>query len=284
MAIRTHQRHPLRRPDGTLPDISIYPQGVIQAMPSFAHERARQVAAEALRRLLAPESLVAVELAVLRDPHNLRNYVQPDLLVVLGGGEIDPVYGVLRRQYRLWDEEKPPDLVLELASPSTYRRDVLGKREDYAAMGVREYVQFDPLDELLEPALQVYVLRGRSYQLVQAEEDGGVRSTVLEGYVWVRQGIFLRLRERAGGALVPIAEEDHQARLLAEEQAAREAEARRAAEEQAAREAQARRAAEEQAARERGARLALEARIAALERRLGAWPPGDDTAAPDSEP
>src|SRR5581483_2723558 len=145
----------------------------------------------------------------------------------------DPVYGVLRRQYRLWDEQKPPDLVFELASPSTVERDNLGKKEDYDRMGVREYVQFDPLEEAFKPGLRVYQLREGRYQLRTAAPDGSVPSLVLPKYEWVPVAGWLRLRERATGRLVPIPEEERQMLQEAEtraEQARQEAEARAARE------------------------------------------------------
>ena len=39
---------------------------------------------------------------------------------------------------------KPPDLVLEVGSHSTGRRDFTVKREGYAALGIGEYWRFDP--------------------------------------------------------------------------------------------------------------------------------------------
>jgi Uma2 family endonuclease len=219
--------HPLRQPDGTLPDIGIYPVGGRHTMPSLAHERARLVIVELLLSLLAPGSLVAVELAVLWNPNNLRDHLLPDIMVALGAGEDDPLYGVLRKQYRIWDEAEPPDLVIELASKTTVGRDNLGKKEDYARLGVREYVQFDPLEEFLQPGLRAYRLRNGVYVPAPARGDGSVRGGVLPAYDWVRQGIYLRLRERATGMLVPTPTE---ARDAAEAAQAREAAARAAAE------------------------------------------------------
>ena len=72
--------------------------------------------------------------------------------------------------------------MIELASPGTVRRDNLGTKEDYAAFGVREYVQFDPLDPddleapLLVPPLQVWRLAGGTYASVAAGPGGGVPS------------------------------------------------------------------------------------------------------------
>ena len=56
--------------------------------------------------------------------------VSPDLMVVLGASKH------IRSSYRLWEEPKAPDFVLEIASESTHRIDRGEKRDLYAGMGV----------------------------------------------------------------------------------------------------------------------------------------------------
>ncbi|MGH2388424.1 MAG: Uma2 family endonuclease, partial [Chloroflexota bacterium] len=142
------------------------------------------------------------------DEHNLRRHLTPDVFVARGVGEFDPVYGIPRAQYRLWEEGRVPDLVYEGASPSTIYRDSAGKKDNYAVLGVREYVQFDPTGEMLSPRLQVFRLGQASrYEAVTPEADGSVRCVTLPGYDWLIDGYLLRLRERATGRLVPTARE-----------------------------------------------------------------------------
>jgi Uma2 family endonuclease len=230
-----------------VPDVHIYPEGQFRTMPSMAHERARTLTTALLGSVAAPTDLMASELALLWNPRDLREHLVPDILVALGVGDLDPVYGILRRQYRAWDEGKVPDLIVEYASPSTVVRDMLGKKEDYARLGVREYVQFDPLEESFQPGLRVYRLRRKSYREVPAGTDGAVPSLVLVGYEWVQMGLHLRLRERKTRRLVATAEEAW----------AREAAARLAAEE-------ARAAAEQAQSREAARAAAAEAELARL--------------------
>ena len=60
-------------------------------------------------------------------------------------GLVDPKRRLLHRNgYVISEEGKPPDLVLEVGSESTGRRDYTVKRETYAEYGVREYWRFDP--------------------------------------------------------------------------------------------------------------------------------------------
>jgi Uma2 family endonuclease len=233
-------------------------------MPSFAHDEARTIARALLRTVLPAEDLVVGELAIVWNPRDLRLHLVPDLMVARGAGELDPAYGFKRLQYRIWDENGPPDLVVEFASRSTVGRDNLGKKEDYAALGIREYVQFDPLGEMLKPRLQVHRLGNHGYEVVAAAPDGAVPSLVVVGYAWVAVGDQLRLGDAATGRLVPTPDErarqEHLARQAAEERAHEEHLARRAADERARQEHLARWAAEEQARQERLVREAAEAR------------------------
>ena len=59
--------------------------------------------------------------------------VAPDVFVVLGTAR------GRRTSYKVWEEGKSPDFVLEVMSPSSEGRDLVDKAGVYAAMGVREY-------------------------------------------------------------------------------------------------------------------------------------------------
>ncbi len=64
----------------------------------------------------------------------------PDLLIAF---DVNPAAGQDRNGYVIAEQGKPPDFVMEIASPSTGRRDVTVKREGYAALGIPEYWRFD---------------------------------------------------------------------------------------------------------------------------------------------
>ena len=72
--------------------------------------------------------------------------VAPDVYVVIGANG-----NQRRHSWFVWREGKAPDFVLEVASPSTWRRDDAVKREIYAAMGVTEY-RFLPSVRLMRRA------------------------------------------------------------------------------------------------------------------------------------
>ena len=74
------------------------------------------------------------------EPQMLR---YPDLIVAF---VVDRAEVIARRGYAIDDQGKPPDFVLEIASPHTALNDYTTKRVDYAAYGIPEYWRFDPTD------------------------------------------------------------------------------------------------------------------------------------------
>ena len=73
--------------------------------------------------------------------------VAPDVFVVFGTEKHK------RNSWIVWREGKAPDIVMELASGSTWRRDMREKRDIYAEMGVIEYWRFDPSMNYFVPPL-----------------------------------------------------------------------------------------------------------------------------------
>ncbi len=121
--------------------------------------------------LVAGERYLAV--APTRDMAGLR---YPDLLIAF---EVNPALYRRRRAYVIEDQGKPPDFVMEVASPSTRRIDATDKRSDYAALGIPEYWRFDEAPQGRRPRLAGDRLVGDEYQPIPIEElaDG-----VLQGY------------------------------------------------------------------------------------------------------
>ena len=95
-----------------------------------------------------PDVYVAGDMLVYYRMNDNLTRVAPDVYAVFG------VSGNHRRDsWIVWREGKVPDFVLEIASPSTWQRDVTEKRSIYADMGVTEYWRFDPTGECFTPAL-----------------------------------------------------------------------------------------------------------------------------------
>ena len=145
-----------------------------------------------------PKALVAADILVYPEKGNNRNSIAPDVLVALGLGRHK------RSSYFVWEEGKPPDWVLEVASPSTKRKDLDDKRRKYAEMGVPEYWLFDPRGDLYPlgtPRLQGLKLVDGEYRPLKSRLVDGkrtIRSGVLGLDVRV-DGELLRFRDVATG-------------------------------------------------------------------------------------
>ena len=95
-----------------------------------------------------------------------RTYVIPDAVFV--SRERRAIIGAM-------ELDGAPDLIVEILSPNTRRRDLLTKRALFARMGVREYWLIDP-DAL---AVTVLVLEGSSFVELLPAESGLLTSRVL---------------------------------------------------------------------------------------------------------
>ena len=118
----------------------------------------------------------------------------------------------------VWEEGKPPDFVLEVASPSTAARDAQHKVGAYASLCVREYWRLDPVGELMASPLEGYVARAGGYEPVPAMAIAGrvwLRSEVLGLELrgeWRERGIVLVFRDpRTGEEWASVAERERQA-------------------------------------------------------------------------
>jgi Uma2 family endonuclease len=96
------------------------------------------IAALAWRFRDDPEFYVSGNLFVYYQEGDAHKVVAPDVFVVRG------VPKRRRRIYKVWDETKGPDLVIELTSASTDVEDRGNKRAVYEELGVKEYFIFDP--------------------------------------------------------------------------------------------------------------------------------------------
>ena len=119
------------------------------------HVRSRQLG----KVLLSPVDVVL-------DPENT---VQPDIVFVVAGNvkiiQRRAIFGV-------------PELLVELVSPSSVRRDRYDKKALYSRFGVKEYWIGDPANK----ALEILTLKEGRYELhCCAEEKGKLTSLILPG-------------------------------------------------------------------------------------------------------
>ena len=190
------------------------------AVESTIHEKLRSYAIGALRVHYAAraEFFVAADLGLFFERGDRSALVAPDLMVAFGAGGQD------RGSYKLWEEPKPPDFVLELLSPRTWRKDVEAKPGLYEALGVAEFWVFDPIGKLPRPINGWRLDADGVYAPVPALPDDGYRSQAL-GLDLVPGGDGFRFRDPATGDLLPDQEETASA-LKASETRLRESQAR----------------------------------------------------------
>ncbi len=202
---------------------------------------------------------VSADLLIYYEEENPRVSVAPDTFVVFG------VEDRMRGNYKVWEEGKGPDFVLEVASPNTWREDVERKPGVYAGLGVKEYFLFDPRAQYLTPRLQGYRLVEGEYERMAAVESIDRTLTMpseVLGLELRAKGEEMRFHDPSTGQTLLSHGEQHAAWRAAETRAEQEAAARRAAEARARDDAGARRAAEARVA-EMQARLARAGRPAA---------------------
>jgi Uma2 family endonuclease len=148
----------------------------------------------------------------------------PDLAVIKGIAH-RPV-----RSWRVGVHGPAPQVVLEIASEETWKRDLLEKPDKYAVMGVQEYFAYDPN----EPPIR----RSEPFRLFgwQVGKDTGLMQKMLPGRggrLWSRHldsllvpdGPYLRLYDRQGHRRLTQGEVDRY-RAEAEVQARQAAEMR----------------------------------------------------------
>ena len=103
--------------------------------------------------------------ALYYDAANLTAYVAPDVLLAYG------VAVPSEEGYAPWVYGKVPDLVMEMASPSTHVQDSGFKRDRYAALGIPEYWQHDPHHQYLTEDLLGWQLRDGVYVPIPLQPD-----------------------------------------------------------------------------------------------------------------
>ncbi|MCY4654503.1 MAG: Uma2 family endonuclease [Dehalococcoidia bacterium] len=161
----------------------------------------------------------------------------PDLIFTRGVKRPEAV--IDRNGYVISEVGKPPDLVLEVASESTGRRDYTIKREGYAKYGIQEYWRFDETGGSYHdaPLAGDTFVNGEYRPIPINRETNGLiwgHSEVLGLDVCWDRGM-LRFYDPVSGRFLPNAEELAAERDAAETERDAERAARAAAEKEARR-------------------------------------------------
>jgi len=151
--------------------------------------------------------------------------------------DVYAVFGVRKRKrdnYKVWQEGGiTPQFVLEITSATTQDVDQETKPETYRSLGVREYFQYDPSGDYLNPILQGVRLVNGQYEPIEANNIAfdtlWLYSEVLGLELHIVSG-DLRFRNPQTGEFLKTYQQSEQARLAAESAFQQSEQARLAAE------------------------------------------------------
>ena len=175
---------------------------------------------QALRAYYAamPDTYVSGDILTYYTERNPRDVVAPDVLISFGIGQ------KRRHTYKVWEEGKVPDFVMEFSSKTTYRNDLTDKKALYAALGIPNYLLYDAEALYLSPPLMGFRLVEGVYVPIQPGDDGRIHSDVLSLDFVIQQN-RLRVYDPVGGEWLQTPAEAHAARAETAEARAETAEA-----------------------------------------------------------
>jgi Uma2 family endonuclease len=131
---------------------------------------------EALRHYFRaePDVYVSGNLLFYYEQGNPYKSFAPDVFVVFG------VPNYKRPIYKIWEEGKAPDFIIEITSKTTRKKDRDNVRL-YRKLGVQEYFMFDPTGDYLDPVLQCRRLSNGRYYLIKTQTlpDGTLKADSL---------------------------------------------------------------------------------------------------------
>ena len=120
-----------------------------------------------------PDVYVLGDMMMYYEEGNPRKSISPDIFVSFGIGRKE------RRIYKIWEEGKPPDFVLEFASKKTYRNDLTDKKQLYADIGITEYFLYDVDGHYLPTILMGFRLVDADYVEIAVDANGGIPAVTL---------------------------------------------------------------------------------------------------------
>ena len=161
-----------------------------------------------------PTTWVGADMFLYYEEGIPQSVVAPDVFVVT------ETHKTHRRNiFQTWVEGRVPELVLEVMSRTSVRRDLETKYGLYERLGVREYWLYDPTDEgFLEPRLQGNLLVGGEYSSIEVTSESGRLVGVSEvlGLELHAEAEWFRLFDPVSGEYLPDSQEQKRARDEAE--------------------------------------------------------------------
>ena len=159
-----------------------------------------------------PEVYVSGDILTYYVEGNPRAVCAPDVLVTFGIGQKQ------RHTYKVWEEGKAPDFVMEFSSKTTYQNDLTDKMTLYAGLGIPNYLLYDAEALYLPSPLMGFQLVKGVYVPIPPGVDGSIHSDIL--------GLDFHIRERRLEVYDPVGEQWLQTPAETAEARAETAEAR----------------------------------------------------------
>ncbi len=143
-----------------------------------------------------PEVYVSGDILMYYVEGDPRKSVSPDVLVAFGLSKKP------RGNYKVWEEGKVPDFVMEFSSKTTYQNDLRHKKELYALLGIQDYLLYDAEGLYLPSPLMGFTLVDGVYVPISAGVDGGLHSSALslDFHVSDAGDVGLRIYDPVAGA------------------------------------------------------------------------------------
>ena len=172
------ETHPngLKIPYAPTDTTDLYPE--TDGQPMAASDLHREILTWLLQSLAAhlaskSDAYVSGDILTYYTEGDPRSVVAPDVLVAFGIGQ------KRRLTYKVWEEGKAPDFVMEFSSKSTYQTDLTHKVDLYAALGIPDYLLYDAEALYLPAPLMGFQLVEGVYVPIEANAAGGIHSAVL---------------------------------------------------------------------------------------------------------
>ena len=159
-----------------------------------------------------PEVYVSGDILTYYIEGDPRAVCAPDVLITFGIGQKQ------RHTYKVWEEGKVPDFVMEFSSKTTYQNDLTDKMTLYAGLGIPNYLLYDAEALYLPAPLMGFQLVKGVYVPILPGVDGSIHSDVL--------GLDFHIRERRLEVYDPVSEQWLQTPAETAEARAETAEAR----------------------------------------------------------
>lgn len=158
---------------------------IVVDVPGVPHQRVREFVREELA-LCRRKNPSVINMVAEGSGHVVRAWASqserhPDLSIYLSPPPRDDP--------QPWDEGTP-DIVIEIVSKSSGKRDYERKPKDYLAVGVRQYWILDPLQR----NATVMQRRGDLWTTKQVGQRGSIRTTLSPGFVLKLPEVFNTLR------------------------------------------------------------------------------------------